>query len=173
MGKKRRNQKEVEREERRRKLKEGTTRSVIAVAFIVLAIVLSLSAFHLSGPGGEYLYSGVTYLVGVGYFLLPVLLVAAAISFFRTTFADMSLFQMGGIVLFFIAGLGTIELVVHGQGGELGKMIVFPFISTIDLYASFVIFFGLLMAIIVGIGVAIVFGAAGIVNSMGAGATGC
>ncbi len=145
MGKKRRNQKEVEREERRRKLKEGTTRSVIAVAFIVLAIVLSLSAFHLSGPGGEYLYSGVTYLVGVGYFLLPVLLVAAAISFFRTTFADMSLFQMGGIVLFFIAGLGTIELVVHGQGGELGKMIVFPFISTIDLYASFVIFFGLLI----------------------------
>ncbi len=146
MGKKRRNQKEVEREERRKKLKEGTTRSVIAVAFIVLAIVLSLSAFHKSGPGGEYLYSGVTYLVGVGYFLLPLLLVAAAISFFRTTFAEMSLFQMGGIVLFFIAGLGMIELVAHGQGGELGKMIAFPFISTIDLYASFVIFFGLLIA---------------------------
>lgn len=145
MGKKRRNQKEVEREERRRKLKEGTTRSVIAVTFIVLAIVLSLSALHLSGPGGEYLYSGITYLVGIGYFLLPILLVATAISFFRTTFADMSLFQMGGIVLFFVAGLGTIELVSHGQGGELGKMIAFPFISTIDLYASFVIFFGLLI----------------------------
>lgn len=51
-------------------------------------------------------------------------------------------------------GLATIAITIIGIGALLGK-----------------VSWG--MAIIVGIGVAIVFGAAGIVNSMGAGASGC
>lgn len=51
-------------------------------------------------------------------------------------------------------GLATIAITVIGIGALLGK-----------------VSWG--MAIIVGIGIAIVFGAAGIVNSMGSGGTGC
>ncbi len=145
MGKKRRSDKEAEREERRRKLKEGTTRSVIAVFFIVIAIVLVLSAFHKAGPAGEFVYAGVSYLVGFGYFVLPLLLVALAVSFFRTSFTDMNLFQIGGMALFLISGLGTVELLVHGGGGEVGILIATPLVAMVDLYASLVLFCGLLI----------------------------
>lgn len=145
MGKKRRSSKEAEREERRRKLKEGTTRSVIAIFFIVLAILLLLSAFHQAGPAGQYLYAGVYYMVGFGYFILPLLLIALAMSFFRTSFAEMNLFQMGGMALFLISGLAIVELLSHGSGGEVGILVATPLVSMIDLYASFVLFFGLLI----------------------------
>lgn len=147
MGKKRRkdNAKERELEERRRALKEGTLRSVLAVSFIVVAIILLLSAAHKAGPVGDSVYAGVGFLFGLGYFIIPLLLVAAAFSFFKKQFSEMGIFPFVGIAVFLISLLGLIELVSHGGGGALGELVAMPLVSAVDLYASFVVLFGFLV----------------------------
>ena len=62
-------------------LQEETLQGIIAVLFFVLAIFLSLSAFEKGGPVGAWIFDKLKMLVGMGYYLLPILFFILAISF--------------------------------------------------------------------------------------------
>ena len=64
-------------------LKKETVRGVLAVIFFVFALFFVLSAFELAGVVGRYAKSGATFLLGVGYYLVPVLLIMLALSMFK------------------------------------------------------------------------------------------
>jgi len=50
-------------------------KSIIAILFFGLALVLFLSGFDKAGPAGSYIHKGLGYLFGWGYFIFPSILI--------------------------------------------------------------------------------------------------
>lgn len=67
-------------------LKKETLNAILAVVFFVIAVFLLLSAGPLDkgGPAGRGAYSIFNYLFGIGYYLLPILLLMMCVSFFQS-----------------------------------------------------------------------------------------
>jgi len=98
--------------------------NILAVLFLALALILFLSFWNLAGPLGRFVYKLFDYLLGWGYFILPVLLIILAFNFFRSwtekiTFNKITLL---GAFLVLLASLSILELFVTDTGGLLGEM---------------------------------------------------
>jgi S-DNA-T family DNA segregation ATPase FtsK/SpoIIIE len=111
-----------------KKLARKTKHSIFAVIFFVLAILSILASMDLSGVVGEKLFSGMTWLSGVGYFLLPVIFIMLSISFLKQEEREFSGLKTTGAILFFISGLGIISTLAKilewtRDGGHIGKAI--------------------------------------------------
>src|SRR3989344_7169114 len=148
-GKKEVQEKEPKKD-RSSRLHPDTKKSVWAIVFFALAVVLALAAFAKAGPLGDMLYGGFQTLFGVGYFILPISLVfAAAVLLFgeRDRFVGVTLLGTGLIVLSFLA---LIELVGQGQGGWLGLVLGslrIPFGATAAIVINmFILLIGVLIA---------------------------
>ena len=126
-------------------LKEETIHGVWAVVFFVLALFLMLAAFELGGLVGVWIFEGLTFLLGIGYFLLPALLVVLSISFLSTLKQHMGIARAFGSTLFFVSGLGLIDLVFDGKGGLIGNYISSPLVKLFDLPATALLLFALLI----------------------------
>lgn len=128
----------------KRGLKEETVQGILAVALFVIGIFFVLAGIDMAGKLGTYTYSGVSYLLGVGYFIAPtlcLLLAAAFVSTIRERFGIMRIF---GAVFFFVSALGLVDLLLKGRGGLLGGIISSPLLSLLDFYASVIILIALL-----------------------------
>src|SRR3989344_5502256 len=64
-------------------LSDETRHSVIAILFFVIGIFFSIAPFGKAGFVGTSVYGGFQYLLGVGYFILPLLLFLLGVFFFR------------------------------------------------------------------------------------------
>lgn len=113
-------------------LREETIHGVWAVVFFVLAIFSILSSFGLSGVVGEYFYNFFRYLLGVGYFLFPILLIMIAMSFVGSLKNNLGKSRLFGSLLFFISGLGIIDLIFTSEGGLIGHYISTPLVLLFD-----------------------------------------
>lgn len=133
--------KEEEGNEEARYLKDETLRAIVAVVFFVLGLFLAISAGPLDkgGPAGRMAYSLFHYLFGVGYYLLPIVLFTLCVSFFRSLKKRLALTHTIGGFLFFLAGLGLINIAETEQGGILGGFISGPLIGLFDVYATVMI----------------------------------
>ncbi|MEX0916929.1 MAG: DNA translocase FtsK 4TM domain-containing protein [Candidatus Paceibacterota bacterium] len=120
-------------------LRKETVHAVLAVTFFVIAFFLVIAAFRSAGVGGELAFKGLSFLLGVGYYILPVLLVLLGISFFRGEEAKIGWLKGIGSLLFFVASLGLIETLLPRNGGVIGDLISSPLIAMVDLYASILI----------------------------------
>ena len=129
----------------RRSLKEETVQGVLAIAFLALSVLLVLSAFNQAGRVGEKIHDVFKLLLGVGYFLLPVLLFLLSISFFQSLRKKFSIIQVIGAFLFFLSGLGTIDLLFRDEGGVLGHLVSSPLIKLFDSFASGLLLIALLV----------------------------
>jgi DNA segregation ATPase FtsK/SpoIIIE, S-DNA-T family len=130
-----------------RYLSEETWRGMVAVVFFVFGIFLALSAGPLDkgGPAGRMAYSSLHYLFGVGYYLLPIVLIILCVSFFRSLHKKLALTHSIGGFLFFISGLGLINIAKDGQGGLIGGFISGPLTGLFDVYATVVILLALVV----------------------------
>ena len=111
-----------------KKLKKETKHSILAIIFFVLAILSLLASLDLFGRVGENLFGGLTWLSGVGYFLLPIIFIMLAISFLRQEEREFSGQKTTGAVIFFLSGLGIISSLAKilewtKDGGHIGKAI--------------------------------------------------
>jgi S-DNA-T family DNA segregation ATPase FtsK/SpoIIIE len=124
-----------------------TIRGIIGVFFFVLAILLILSALGMAGVAGEHIWNGIYWLVGVGYFLLPLMLGAWAVSLFNKRYRENALrpLRMGGAILFFLASLGTVAVITEDRAGILGVAIARPLLAYLDIVATLVILTGLVI----------------------------
>jgi DNA segregation ATPase FtsK/SpoIIIE, S-DNA-T family len=109
-------------------LKTETRHSILAVTFFVLAILTLLASMDLSGMVGQKLFGGLSWLSGVGYYLLPVLFIILSISFLRQEEREFSGLKTTGAILFFISGLGIISSLAMilewtKNGGHIGKAV--------------------------------------------------
>ena len=94
---------ELRREPAEPRLHPDTKKSILAVSFVCIAIVLLLSKFAEAGPAGDLIRQGLDVLLGGwGYFILPATLLFAAMVFFLSKtrrFVGMTLLGAGHFLL--------------------------------------------------------------------------
>ncbi len=113
-------------------------RVIVGIILFVLGLLLILPAFGMGGVAGQYMYLGLKWVAGIGYFLFPILFIALSVSFFRAHQG----FPTGKVVsgiLALLAALGMVGLVATGSGGAIGSIVASPLVSLFDLYATFLI----------------------------------
>lgn len=123
---------------------KDTFKAVAAVLLIIVGAVLALAGFGAAGPAGSDAYILFGNLLGVGYFLVPILffmLGGAALREERPAFNPLKLISS---LLFLVTGLGFIEI-VSGKGGLFGQAIAGPAVKYFDVYAAVIGLGGLLL----------------------------
>ena len=127
-----------------RQLREETVQGIFVVVFFVLAAIFLLAAGGYAGIIGNNLYRLLNLLLGIGYFLLPLLFLFLAVVFFRNMERRFSGLKLIMALFLFLAGLGIIELSLH-DGGIAGSLIALPLLRFFDIYLALL----LLAAVIV------------------------
>ena len=120
-----------------------TANGIFGVFSIVLAIFLVLGAFELAGQAGRLTYTSLSYLFGIGYYLLPIVFLLLAVSFLREQERDFAMPQIFGSFFLFISSLGLVNL-LSTEGGIIGGFISKPLSSLFDIYLSAVILIALI-----------------------------
>jgi len=118
---------------------EKTKHGIYAIICFVIAILMILAAFNKAGFVGLAVFNWLTLLLGVGYFLLPILSVMLGIAFLKSMVQRFPAIKVAGSVIFVIAGLGLIDIISKDSGGVIGRVISTPLTKLIDVYASLVV----------------------------------
>ncbi len=118
-----------------------TKRAIIVILLTIIGLFLALSAFGVAGVAGSDAYRLIASLLGVGYFLVPLLFFVLAGNALRPSQAGFPPVKLVAAGVFFIAGLGFIQM-VSDQGGLLGSVIAAPALRYLDLYAGLVVLGG-------------------------------
>lgn len=104
-------------------LRPEVKKTVFALSFIALALILLLAGFEKAGPVGNFFYRISIRLFGWGYYLLPLTLLAAAFAILLSKGKKVIGVASFGVVLFIIAGLGVLDLLSGGSGGLVGSLV--------------------------------------------------
>ena len=128
-------------------LEKRTLRGIIGVVLFVFAILLVLAALGMAGVAGEGMYRGIYYVVGVEYFLLPVVLIMWAWGLFMRPGDKrrMQSVRTFGALLFFVSSLGMVGVLAESRAGVLGALIAHPMRAYLDTIASLVILTGFIV----------------------------
>ncbi len=120
-------------------LRKETWQTVLAIVCFALALLTILAAFHKAGIVGDYGFRIIQKLTGVGYFLAPILLIMLGISFLRGVEHKFQTWKMVGSLLFFISGLGLVDLLMAHEGGILGRFISRPLIGLFEVTSAAIV----------------------------------
>jgi len=139
-------------------IKRETKQGILAVVFFVLAIIFILASIktgtagneiYYAGPVGKEVYHLLSVLLGIGYFLIPLFFFMLSISFFKSEERDFTKLKIFGGLLFFISGLGLIDIVSKqywtAAGGKVGWLISTPLLNMFGFYAGVIILIALLV----------------------------
>ncbi len=113
--------------------------TVLSLVFFVLFLFFALSAIGVGGSFGNMTYNGFTYLLGYGYYLLPLLFLTQ--SYFYITNRESTSFAKTKIVfslLLILSILGILELSLANAGGVLGSFISIPILNLFDTVLSYI-----------------------------------
>lgn len=136
-------------------LKESTIQSVWGIVLFVLCLFFLLAAFGKGGRVGTTIYSWFDTILGLGYYLLPVLLIILSASFFGDGNRKFSISKILGSLLFIVSGLAILDIVKTGSGGILGNFLSAPLVSMFDIaLSSIVLGAGLIIGVMVILDVA-------------------
>src|SRR3989338_2656271 len=128
-------------------LKEETRHAVFSIIFFAFAVLFILASLSKAGVVGHYLFAWLSALLGVGYFILPVLLILLAISFLKETRPNFAISTSGGAILFMLSTLGIIDIVSkNGSGGIMGKIVSVPVLKLFDTTAGLILLTAILAA---------------------------
>jgi S-DNA-T family DNA segregation ATPase FtsK/SpoIIIE len=137
-----------EKKERKPKRKEGlrdeTVQGIFAVVWIALAIFTGLAIWG-GGPAGHYTFKGLFFLLGVGYYLLPLIFAVLALTSLRNLHHSFDSAKLYGAGLFLLSTLGMIEIISPTYGGFVGKWIAWPLVRLFDQAASLVFLAALIL----------------------------
>ncbi len=128
-------------------LKTQTKHGIMAIVFFVLALFFLMSAFDMTGVAGKSIYEKLYFLLGVGYILLPILLVLLGSSFMKSVTPDIGWRSALSGIMFLLSSLGMIDIALgKHKGGFLGEILPTPLVPLFDIYAS-IIFLGTILII--------------------------
>ncbi len=120
-------------------LKESTLQSVWGIILFVLCLFFLLAAFNKGGHVGTTIYEWFNGLLGFGYYLLPLLFLILAASFFGDGNRKFSLSKILGSLLFIFSGLGILDILKDQSGGTLGSLFSKPLVSMFDVPLTFIV----------------------------------
>ncbi len=113
-------------------------RSILGIVLIVISIIFGLASFKKAGPVGDVLFNGFTYLLGVGYYLIPAILLAIGASLLMADKKRLMTNVVVGGLLFLASALSALDILSPKSGGVIGNffgMIEVPF----GFYAALII----------------------------------
>lgn len=123
-----------------------TRHSVMAILFFVIGVFFSIAPFGKAGFVGQNIFQGFDYLLGVGYFILPLLLFLLGVSFFKASRPNLAMTASIGAFLFLFSSLGLVNIFSgHDAGGLFGKVISYPLLKLFDVYISVLFLFAFLV----------------------------
>src|ERR1035437_7854900 len=129
------------------KLKTETMHGILAVVFFVLALFLFMSSLGIGGVAGKFIYDILSYLLGVGYSLMPILFVLLGYSFIKSESPNIGWTRAISSAMFLLSSLGLIDVASKAHsGGFLGRILSTPFVALFDVYAS-IVFLGAILII--------------------------
>ncbi len=128
-----------------RNIKPETLQGVIAVVCFIIAIISILASLGKAGVVGNSAYTLLNKLFGIGYFLIPIILSMLGIAFFKSIQTRFEFLKLIGSIVFFVSGLGIIDIIITGKSGIIGHYISLPLIKLFDVYASCFILSGLIL----------------------------
>ncbi len=117
---------------------DHTKRSVLIVLLFVVGVFLSLAPFSAAGIAGNDAYRFFDYLLGVGYFLLPILFFMIAWSTLRENEQGLPVLKLVASGVFFFTGLGFLDITFQ-DGGLVGGWIAHPMVHLFDVYAALIL----------------------------------
>ncbi len=126
-------------------ISEETWNAIWGVALAVLTVLFVMASFGLGGRVGDLTYMGLSYLFGIGYYLVPLVCLMLSVSFFRSHEKSFALPQVLGSFIFFFSSLGTVGLLAPTKGGLVGGAIAKPLLSLFAIYLSLVILVALMV----------------------------
>jgi len=130
----------------REQVNPETEKSILAIFFICIAIILILASFHKAGPAGEFTFGKLTFLFGLGYYLFPLILLIMASDFLTgkdEKYRDLSI-RLFGALFFVLGGLGLIDVLYSGKGGLMGEWVggletPFGYVASIIITSAIII----------------------------------
>ncbi|MBI2482455.1 MAG: DNA translocase FtsK 4TM domain-containing protein [Candidatus Vogelbacteria bacterium] len=126
-------------------IKGETKRGVLAISALALAIFLLLAHFNKGGSIGGIVSNWTSWLLGTGFFLLPIILILFGLSLLRTERRNLLRLQILGGILLFLASL-SLASISSQMGGALGNTISTPLIELFGL-AGTIVFLGAMMVV--------------------------
>jgi S-DNA-T family DNA segregation ATPase FtsK/SpoIIIE len=106
-----------------------TKKSIIGILLIGSSIVLFLAAFGAAGPAGNFAYGLLNRLLGVGYYLIPIIALTVGVLFLishEKKFFGIIFAGMAGFVLFSLGLIDVLFPVAEGAqatAGFLGRVV--------------------------------------------------
>lgn len=122
-----------------------TLQSVWAILFLLLAFFSILAAFSFAGVVGDTTYNVLSRVFGLGYFLLPIIFFALAITLFRADEYEVGKSKWIGAVFFFFSGLGLLDLMAAERGGFVGKALSTPLVALFDNFTALLILWAIFL----------------------------
>lgn len=132
---------------RRKRVKDPllveTILGVLAVVFVMIAVLLIFSMVHAGGEGGEILFSGIYSIIGVFSYLTPILCLSVAYYLWKEEIPNLRFLPTLGVILLIlgVAGLGTIFS--PSFGGIMGMLVAGPLIKQFAVYPSVALLAGI------------------------------
>lgn len=123
-----------------------TMHGVWAILSVAAGIFFTLAWFGIAGKVGTTLYIWLSALFGVGYVLVPISFGIIATVLFRSIEHEkVGALKIVGTVIFFLSGLGLVEILFDERGGLIGQLISSPLVFAIDVVASIVVLLALII----------------------------
>jgi S-DNA-T family DNA segregation ATPase FtsK/SpoIIIE len=120
-------------------------RGVVALFCIVFSAFLVLALFGAGGSFGAATFNGLSWLLGVGYILLPLSLFLLGLATVRSLERSLGWIQGISMTVFLLSALALVSIAFPGRGGVLGDIVSKPILSAFDTAAT--VFFLLAFAI--------------------------
>lgn len=118
-------------------LKPETKQTILLIVFFVLAMFFVIAGFGAAGVAGDFIFKNLKKLFGVGYALLPIILMLVGLSIYKIDKQKVGLVNTIASVLFVLSGLGFIHVVAPGDhAGILGRISAWPFLKLFDVYIA-------------------------------------
>jgi S-DNA-T family DNA segregation ATPase FtsK/SpoIIIE len=124
-----------------------TKRGIISIGVLAIALIVFFSLFGWAGTIGTYLNTGLTAVVGLGRYALPVflLLVVYNLLYPREEELDLSPLFGVGMVAMAIAVFGLIDVFQPTAGGYIGIALTYVFRNFASIGVAVVVFIALLL----------------------------
>lgn len=149
--KERKKSKQTDKEENvlARSVSGEAVRSVCAIFLVAFAGFLVLASAGVGGAVGELLYTWLTWILGVGYLLLPLSFVMLAVQIFQSFEKHFGWIQIVSVIVFLLSSLSLINLAFPTHGGILGEAVSKPIIAAVDTTATVIFLIAFIIASLV------------------------
>lgn len=124
-----------------KRLSENTRFLIWGIVFILLGLLLSLAIFNEAGKAGVFLFHELTILLGISYYLLPIIFILIGISFIRRRRPKIFKLSYFLGLLIVLSLLGILSICFRGEGsknlflsGQLGDLVSYPFLKFLGAY---------------------------------------